>query len=371
MPRLNWIPNYKVRSGPLRGLSLYQGILAIVLAILIVAIIRIAFNFSTSTQVLLLRSIVTATFTLLAFTLASNASIQWLPKHTVRFLAIAVASPVALMGVYALTLPTNITDDCCSLAWGPLSWMGGDAARGWAKMSMVAIIISLIATLIYIYLERDREAKEQALRFALDKQTLEKEALSVRLKALQAQVEPHFLFNTLANVQQLVEMQSPRAGPMLKNLIQYLKLTIAQTRGETTCAEKEFELARNYLAIMQTRMPDRLEYSVQLPAALNAAQLPPLALLTLVENAVKHGIDAAEQGGAVQVSAVAQAEQLNIEVADTGSGLGSKPGHGNGTGLANLRERLQAQYGAQASLQLLENTPRGVVARLSLPLVLA
>jgi sensor histidine kinase YesM len=239
-------------------------------------------------------------------------------------------------------------------------------------MSSLAIGISLVATLIYIYLERDREAKEAALRFALDKQTLEKEALSARLKAMQAQVEPHFLFNTLANVQQLVEMQSPRAAPLLKNLIQYLKLAIPQTRGDSSTAEKEFELARHYLAIMQMRMPDRLQFSVELPAALKTAQLPPLALLTLVENAVKHGIDPTEHGGSVRVTATQDVGRLIVQVEDTGKGLGATPAAAStGTGLANLRERLQAQYGGDAALELLENAPRGVIARLLLPLSLA
>jgi signal transduction histidine kinase len=354
----NLIPNFKVRSGPLRGLSVYQGLLALALAVLMVVIIRVFFSFTTSTEILLARSVGTAIIALVAFTLASNVPIKWLPKHAARFLALAVASPLALVGAYALTTPGGL----------PEAWDHWPALSGWMRMSSLAVGMSLVATLIYIYLERDREAKEQALRFALDKQTLEKEALSARLKAMQAQIEPHFLFNTLANVQQLVEMQSPRAAPLLKNLIQYLKLAIPPARADFSTAEKEFELARHYLAIMQMRMPDRLQFSVELPEALKHAQLPPLALLTLVENAVKHGIDPTEHGGSVQVSAQQEGASLVIQVVDTGRGLGATAAAAStGTGLANLRERLAAQYGSGAAVQLLENVPRGVTARLVLP----
>ncbi|MGL5004244.1 MAG: sensor histidine kinase [Casimicrobium sp.] len=196
---------------------------------------------------------------------------------------------------------------------------------------------------------------------------MEKELLSAQLKAMQAQIEPHFLFNTLANVQQLVEMQSPNAAPLLKTLIRYLKLALANSKDQVTTVASEFELARSYLAIMQMRIPDRLQFDVSLPEDLRTAKLPPLSVMTLVENAVKHGIDPAEHGGRIDVSASRVNGELMLQVSDSGAGLREQQSADTGTGLASLRERLQAQYAGAARLELEENTPHGVVARLYLP----
>ncbi len=354
------IPNLRVVRGPLRGLSLYQLLTALALGVLMVLIIRIIFVFNTTTAVLLMRATSTAVVVLLAFTLASNVQVPRLPRHAARFLAIAVASPLALLGAYALTIPGGFEDLCCD-NWGVIS--------GWIRMTSLAVGISLVATLIFIYLERDREARDEALRFALEKRTLEKDALNARLKALQAQVEPHFLFNTLANVQQLVEARSERAAPLLRTLIEYLKLTVRESRDDMSTLGREMELVQHYLDIMKMRMPDRLRFGVDLAPELAATPIPPLAVLTLVENAIRHGIDPSEEGGEIDISARVEGRKVELQVADTGLGLNTSiPGAaGGGTGLAMLRERLQGHFGSQARLELSENSPRGVIARLCLP----
>jgi sensor histidine kinase YesM len=350
--------NPRIASGPLRNLSLLQVLFALVLAGLAVVYIRLFLHFSTSNEVLLARSIGASLAVLLAFTLASNVSLRWLPRQTARTLAIVIVSPLALAVAYSLTIDGTLTD----------IWSRDSVVQGWWKMSLLAVIVGLLSTLTFIYYERDREAKEQALRYALDREILEKELLAAQLKAMQAQIEPHFLFNTLANVQQLVEMQSPQAAPLLKTLIRYLKLALDNSKDQVTSVASEFELARSYLAIMQMRMPDRLQFDVSLPEHLRDATLPPLSVMTLIENAVKHGIDPTEHGGRIEVSASNTNGELLLQVSDSGAGLAAQHGDKGGTGLVNLRERLQAQYGGSARLELEENTPRGLVARLRLPL---
>jgi sensor histidine kinase YesM len=350
--------NFRIKRGLRRDLSVVQLVTALALAALAVGLIRLFFHFATETDVLLARAVGAAIVALLAFTVASNLSFKWLPRHAARMLAIMLVSPIALAAAYALTSEGTLAEIASRDA----------VIKGWIRMSGLAVALGFVSTLVFIYFERDREAREQALRFALDRQTLEKELLATRLKALQAQIEPHFLFNTLANVQQLVESQSPNAAPLLKSLIRYLRLAIPNAREEHTTIEREFDLARNYLAIMQMRMPDRLQYSVGVPDELKAAAIPPLVVMTLVENAVQHGIDPTEQGGHIRVAAERYQGTLRLQVTDTGAGLREQGATREGTGLATLRERLQAQYGNDASLEMFDNTPNGVVARVSLPL---
>jgi two-component sensor histidine kinase len=351
--------NFRIERGPLRDLSLAQVVTALGLAALAVGLIRLFFHFQTETEVLLARSVGAAIVVLLAFTVASNVSFKWLPRHAARMLAIMLVSPIALAAAYVLTSEGTLTEIASREA----------VFQGWVRMTGLAVALGFVATLVFIYFERDREAREQALRFEIDRQTLEKELLATRLKALQAQIEPHFLFNTLANVQQLVESQSLQAAPLLKTLIRYLRLAIPNAREMQTTVEREFDLARNYLAIMQMRMSDRLQYNVVSPDELKSATLPPLAVMTLVENAVQHGIDPTEHGGHISVTAQRhENDSLRIEVTDTGGGLNEHGKSCGGSGLSTLRERLHAQYGSRATIELVDNAPQGVIVRVTLPL---
>ena len=217
------------------------------------------------------------------------------------------------------------------------------------------------------WLIRD-DARNQALAFELERSELERQALDARLRLLQAQVEPHFLFNTLANVRELVDSGSPQASAVLASLIAYLRAAVPRLHEGAGSVAQEFDLVRAYLEVMHMRMPDRLQFALELDPAAAPLFCPPMSVLTLVENAVRHGIDPSEQGGRIDVRAYSAEGRCRIDVVDTGLGLGTGAGAGGlGTGLANLRERLQLAFGGAARLDLAANAPRGVRATLDLP----
>jgi signal transduction histidine kinase len=225
------------------------------------------------------------------------------------------------------------------------------------------VALGIVVTSFFLYLSHSRGVKEQLEREQRRAaEALQAETLA-RLSLLQAQIEPHFLFNTLANVQELVESGSTQAAPVLKSLIAYLRAAMPQLASDATLAT-EASLVRAYLELMHLRMPDRLAFSIDIPSTLARLRFPSMALLTLVENAICHGIDPAEQGGRIDVRAERLASgEVRVSVVDTGGGLldTATPG----TGLANLRERLQAFYGNEARLELAENTPHGVNATIA------
>jgi signal transduction histidine kinase len=214
--------------------------------------------------------------------------------------------------------------------------------------------------------QRDVLARDQALKFALERSQLERNALETRLRLLQAQVEPHFLFNTLANVQELVDAHSPQAPHVLASLIAYLRAAVPRIHEPATTLGAELELVRAYLELMRMRMPDRLEFSLHVDPAANALECPPMTVLTLVENAVRHGIDPSEDGGRVDVEARVRDGRCVISVTDTGLGFAAAAS-GLGTGLSTLRERLQLAFGDAAQLQVVEIEPHGVRATIDLP----
>jgi LytS/YehU family sensor histidine kinase len=212
-------------------------------------------------------------------------------------------------------------------------------------------------------------ARSQALQFEIERGRLERQALDARLQVLTAQVEPHFLFNTLANVQALVDSGSPRAAPVLKSLIAYLRAAMPRLQqGHLSVLRDELELVRAYLDLMHLRMPDRLEVRIDVDPALHGLRFPPMALLTLVENAVRHGIDPSEQGGRIEVGGTLDAATrlVRLWVADTGVGLRGA-GH-SGVGLDNARQRLRGLFGAEANVELVSNAPHGARAELRFPL---
>jgi LytS/YehU family sensor histidine kinase len=187
------------------------------------------------------------------------------------------------------------------------------------------------------------------------------------LQVLQAQIEPHFLFNTLANVRRLYEADRDAGHAMLDNLMHYFKVALPQMRGDTSTVEREAALAEAYLNVQQIRFGRRLGFDIDIPPAVKALEVPPMMLMTLVENAVKHGIAPLPQGGTIGVAAEVADGRLVLSVRDTGRGLSETAGAG--MGLANIRARLTAAYGNSAGLSITGNQPRGIVATLSLPIV--
>jgi sensor histidine kinase YesM len=199
---------------------------------------------------------------------------------------------------------------------------------------------------------------------------IEKQALQAQLQLLQAQIEPHMLFNTLANLQGLIAVDPPRAQYMLEQLILYLRATLSSSRAQKTTLAQEFSLMEAYLGLMSVRMGSRLSYTLQLPDALRNMPVPPMLLQPLVENAIKHGLEPKVGGGHIEVRAAQEGNILKLTVADTGLGLDASRSDSSGThvGLANVREHLQALYGEGASFMLTPNTPSGVIAQLTVPL---
>jgi LytS/YehU family sensor histidine kinase len=214
---------------------------------------------------------------------------------------------------------------------------------------------------------RAKHARDQAriAKAEAERHQLEKNVLEARLQLMQAQIEPHFLFNTLANVQHLVETDAPSAARMLDSLIQYLRAALPQMREGATNLGREIDMARAFLDIHRVRMGSRLEYVIDVPDALRCRSFPPMMLITLVENAIKHGVDPCCDSGTITIRAGDGDGRLKVSVADTGEGV--KPSQGGGVGLANIRERLKALYGSSAKLVLEENAPHGVVASIEVP----
>jgi LytS/YehU family sensor histidine kinase len=237
---------------------------------------------------------------------------------------------------------------------------------GYMMLTFMGLFFAPWIALAAMLRQREAFARTLALKFDLERSEFERKALDARLRLLQAQVEPHFLFNTLANVQALVDSGSLQASNVLKSLIAYLRAAVPRLDEPTTTMGQELELVRAYLEVMQMRMPDRLQFSLQIDAAAQRLQCPPMTLLTLVENAVRHGIDPGEEGGTIDVQVRLMSGRCCVRVSDTGVGLkGSDTGLG--TGLPTLLERLKLAFDGDANLRLTEVEPHGVSAELDFP----
>ncbi len=209
--------------------------------------------------------------------------------------------------------------------------------------------------------EQRRAEREQAARTEA-----EKELTVARLNLLHAQVEPHFLYNTLANAQVLTRADPERAEQMLGHLIQYLRSSLPGIDQSVSTLGQELERVQAYLEILRIRMGARLALQVEVPEALHHVSLPSMSLQTLVENAIKHGLEPKSGGGTVWILARELDGQLTITVADDGQGISTQTA-GTGIGLKNLRERLRLTCGEQATLALVSNFPSGVAVTISLP----
>lgn len=236
-----------------------------------------------------------------------------------------------------------------------------------AGLLLILVPLFIVAIVIKFFVDRSRAAQRDAemKRKEAEYHRMGQQVTEAKLSALQAQVEPHFLYNTLASVQALTEVDPARAGEMTGHLIQYLRNALPKMRESVSTVGQEIELARAYLSILQMRMGPRLAFTIDVPEALSALPFPPLMLPSLVENAIKHGLEPQREGGTIHISATMESDRLRLWVADTGRGFSDTPGAG--VGLANIRERLAALYGETARLTLEANTPRGVIATIDVP----
>ena len=230
--------------------------------------------------------------------------------------------------------------------------------RSWISVSIFAVFASVVWGLWAWQQWHEEQLKRQAQE--------------AQLRLLQAQIEPHFLFNTLANVHSLMDHDLPKAKQMLASFTDYLRVSLGSLRSAHSTVGQELELAQRYLQLLQGRMEDRLRFEISADEAARAQPLPPLLLQPLVENAVMHGLEPSIEGGTVWVRARLQGETLQLEVQDDGRGLDAppRPGarRGNGLALNNIRERLQARFGTEARLDLQAAMPQGTLARITIPL---
>ena len=245
-------------------------------------------------------------------------------------------------------------------------------ADGLPPLALLLIVASLILKITY----RGRiqaEAVAAAATQVAETESLKRQVMEARMAAMQAQMEPHFLFNTLAGIEHLIETDPPRAATMQKSLIAFLRATMPTLREANAQAERdlgrELAVVQPYLELMRMRMEERLQFDLQVPQGLRSARFPPMMLQSLVENAIRHGLEPKAEGGSISVRAEVQDGQLIVQVQDTGVGFApAAPGaKGGGIGLSNIRERLQLLYGAQASLQTSSPSTGGACVTITVP----
>jgi signal transduction histidine kinase len=238
------------------------------------------------------------------------------------------------------------------------------------ELAFLWIVASAIIKFTY---KRQIQAEAQAAQATetAEAESLKRQVVEARMAAMQAQVEPHFLFNTLGSIDHLIETDPARASTMQKNLIQLLRASMPTMReagdGGPRDLKRELEVIRPYLEILKVRMEDRLRTEIDVPEGLQSAEFPSMMIQTLVENAIKHGLEPKPEGGSLSVRAEVQHGKLAVTVADTGVGFGKAATGGTGVGLANVRERLQLLYGNKATLSVRENNGGGTAVTITVP----
>jgi sensor histidine kinase YesM len=240
--------------------------------------------------------------------------------------------------------------------------------RELSRLFASATEVILFTTVFHLVLETQSHQRSQT-DVAMNMTSIDRSLTESRLQVLQAQLEPHFLFNTLANVKRLYQTMPQEGRAMLGSLLAYLRVALPKLRSDCATLGDELELVSAYLAILQQRMGERLEVTVQAPKSLLDLPFPPMMLLTLVENAIKHGLMPLPQGGELRINARTWNQELQVSVTDTGKGFDSTPSGGSGVGLANVRERLKALFESDAKLELRTVHPQGVEAHIAIDLL--
>ena len=281
---------------------------------------------------------------------------RWIARWVLQVATVALVMPCATFAIYIVTSKPGETE----------FWHDTERLTGFSTLCGLGLLLSPWIALGALVRQKEALARHQALAFDLERSEFARQALDARLHLLQAQVAPHFLFNTLANVQALVDTGSPQASAVLRSLIAYLRAAVPRLNDAATTLGQELDLVQAYLELMHMRMPDRLQFALHVDGGARALRCPPMTLLTLVENAVKHGIDPGEEGGRIDIRVQCRGARCLVQVSDTGVGL-QHAGDGLGTGLSTLRERLQLFFGDAAQLRLAAQTPHGVCAEVEFP----
>jgi signal transduction histidine kinase len=265
---------------------------------------------------------------------------------------VAVIFAAILIGAVAGTLLGS-----AAVGMGPRA-MFGDRFSLFTQVVLLGILFGVLVSYVFLSLERIADEKLQRLE-------TEKAAMEAELRLVQSQMEPHFLFNTLANVRSLIDSDAGKAGAMVDSFVAFLRSSLRTSRERTIPLAQELDVVKSYLDLFVIRMGDRLRYRIEVPEPLRSILIPPLLVQPLVENAIKHGLERSVEGGEVVVSVLRSDGKVLIRVAD--SGIGIRETGSGGIGLENVRRRLAIMYGDRARLTIEENEPRGVRAVIELP----
>ncbi len=260
----------------------------------------------------------------------------------------------------------------------PSLWIFNFSAGGkiWAHWATIGWGIGLSIHGLTVFAGRsffgseweERKVDELMARENLKVVSREKQLVQAQMRMLQAQIEPHFLFNTLANIQSLITRAPDKASLMMDNFIAYLRESLSASRSQEGTVQQEFTLVRHYLDLIKIRMADRLQYTLNLSPELASVPLAPMLLQPMVENAIKHGLEPKVEGGVVNVRARIEAGRMLVTVEDNGLGFSDHAdSKGTGVGLSNLRERLAVLYDGRATLDIADTNP-GTRIRISVPL---
>jgi len=279
-----------------------------------------------------------------------------------------------------IDLPPQISDELSDAIEAAVDDAAEAKARSYHKQASTwftsfvwLLVLALFGTKALVGGKKRAEAEMQTATAAAERESMQRQLSEAKMQTMQAQVEPHFLFNTLASVEHLIETDPPRASAMQRTLIQYLRAVLPQMRDNNlvTNLGREVDMVNAYLDLLKMRMEERLTVNVDVPSGLRSAAFPPMMLQSMVENAIKHGLECKPEGGHLDVTAEVFDSRLRVTVADDGVGFGVVPSKGTGLGLSNIRDRLALLHGKAGHLHIAANSPSGVIATIEVPYQLA
>jgi len=285
-------------------------------------------------------------------------------------------APAAADGTVHIELPPQIGEELSNAIESAVEDMAEqkvskyhNQASTWFKSFVSLLVLAVFATKALVGGKKRAEAETQTANAAAERESMQRQLSEARMQMMQAQVEPHFLFNTLASVEYLIETNPPRASAMQRSLIQYLRAVLPQMRDNAVVTNlgREADMVKAYLNLLKMRMEERLTVDMQIPDGLRSAAFPPMMLQSMVENAIKHGLECKPQGGTLKIVAEVANNKLRVIVSDDGVGFGVVPSDGTGLGLPTIRERLKLLHGDQGQLHIAPNWPSGVIATVEVP----
>ena len=242
-------------------------------------------------------------------------------------------------------------------------------ASTWFTSFVLLLVLTLFGIKALMGGKKRAEQQTRNANAAAERESMQRQLSETKMQMMQAQVEPHFLFNTLASVEHLIETNPPRASAMQRSLIQYLRAVLPQMRDNTLVTDlgREVDMVTAYLDLLKMRMEERLTVDMHIPDTLRSAAFPPMMLQSMVENAIKHGLECKPEGGTLKVTADVVDGKLRLTVTDDGVGFGVVPSKGTGLGLPTIRERLRLLHGDAGQLHIAANSPSGVIAMVEVP----